>query len=207
MRIDIASRQSFGPGDDITSFFVTNFPEEFRAWDLFHIFERFGNLCEVVIPHRRDKSGKRFEFVRYKDVEAPVRLAVKLDNLFIDTMKLFVNVSRFTKNQILEKGVLGGLEKEKVKEQQQEKVWKPKSKSIVVAQGVGKSYSEVVKEVQGVDVHFTVEDENFALYRKAMIGEVWQPGKSFFYPGGVCETRGECSQGDTFRGKFGVIGG
>lgn len=49
----------------------------------------------MVIPPRWHKLGKRFGFVCFREASELTHLAVKLDNIFIDNMKLFVNQPRF----------------------------------------------------------------------------------------------------------------
>jgi hypothetical protein len=54
-----------------TSFFITNFPEDVQAVDLWPKFSRFRRVGEVYIPDRLDKQGRRFGFVKYRDVRDP----------------------------------------------------------------------------------------------------------------------------------------
>lgn len=54
---------------DTTSFFFTNFPDNFGEVDMWKIFSRWVSVGEVFIPPKRDKFGKRFGFVRFKFVE------------------------------------------------------------------------------------------------------------------------------------------
>lgn len=60
-------------------------------------FQRWGKVREVFIPRKRDKSGRRFGFVRFLDVPEPGRLERKLDQIVIGDLKLFVNRPRFAK--------------------------------------------------------------------------------------------------------------
>lgn len=83
--------------EEASSFFVTEFPEEMSAKDLFEIFNGYGLVMEVAIPPRRDKKGRRFRFLRFKKVENERVLATKLDNIFIRGRKLYSNVPRFNR--------------------------------------------------------------------------------------------------------------
>jgi RNA recognition motif-containing protein len=51
-----------------TSFFFTNFPEDASSGDLWSLFLKFGRVREVYIPKKLDKMGKRFGFVKFKEV-------------------------------------------------------------------------------------------------------------------------------------------
>jgi hypothetical protein len=51
-----------------TSFFFTNFPEDVKAVDLWPKFARFGRVGEVFIPDKLDRQGRRFGFVKYRDM-------------------------------------------------------------------------------------------------------------------------------------------
>ncbi|GJW40290.1 RNA-directed DNA polymerase, eukaryota [Tanacetum coccineum] len=44
--------------------FVTNFPEDSTARDLWKVCSDYGTVVDVFIPFKRSKSGKRFAFVR-----------------------------------------------------------------------------------------------------------------------------------------------
>nr|GFB61961.1 ChaC-like family protein [Tanacetum cinerariifolium] len=48
-----------------TSVFVTNFPDQYSAKDLWNTCKQYGYVVDVFIPNRRSKSGKRFGFVRF----------------------------------------------------------------------------------------------------------------------------------------------
>ncbi|XP_058742076.1 uncharacterized protein LOC131614521 [Vicia villosa] len=82
----------------ITSFFLCSFPESFRARDLYEVFSRFGAVNEVVIPAKRDVRGKRYGFVRFFDVKDSRLLGCKLDNIFLEDIKLQVNIPRFARS-------------------------------------------------------------------------------------------------------------
>jgi hypothetical protein len=51
-----------------TSFYFTNFPEDLKSGDLWEVFAKFGHVVDVYIPFKVDKRGKRFGFVKFKDV-------------------------------------------------------------------------------------------------------------------------------------------
>lgn len=78
----------------VSTFFVTEFPEECMAKDLYNRFEEFGEVDEVIIPPKIDIRGKRFGFVRFFNMENASFLATKLDNIFIGSRKLHVNVPK-----------------------------------------------------------------------------------------------------------------
>ncbi|GJT53905.1 RNA-directed DNA polymerase, eukaryota [Tanacetum coccineum] len=55
-----------------TSIYVTNFPEQFKARDLWRICSQYGTVIDAFIPNKRSKSGYRFGFVcfiRIKEVD------------------------------------------------------------------------------------------------------------------------------------------
>ncbi|KAL5182601.1 Calmodulin-binding transcription activator 5 [Glycine soja] len=92
-----ANHPNWRDKEDITSFYFTNFTDnvnEVRLWGKFKIW---GDVREVFIAKRRNKEGRRFGFVRFKDVSDVKLLETHLDNIFIDDHKLFVNLPRFTR--------------------------------------------------------------------------------------------------------------
>ncbi|KAI5415173.1 hypothetical protein KIW84_040576 [Lathyrus oleraceus] len=91
-------KKGFGRRGEITSFFFSSIPDSFNARDLHEVFSRFGEVDEVVIPMKKDVRGKRYGFVRFFNVVDSRRLACKLDNIFVENVKLQVNIPRFSRN-------------------------------------------------------------------------------------------------------------
>ncbi|XP_058784954.1 uncharacterized protein LOC131659847 [Vicia villosa] len=85
-----------------------------KARDLYDVFKDYGVVDEVIIPGKRDKSGKKFGFVRFFEVVDADNLAVKLDNIFIGKQKLFVNFPRFHRGKEVKQGTFA---KESVSEE------------------------------------------------------------------------------------------
>lgn len=83
-----------------SSFFTTEFPEEFGPKELFEIFKDFGLVVEVVIPPRRDKRGKWFRFVRFQKVRDEIILYVKLDNIYLNGKKIYANIPKFHRREV-----------------------------------------------------------------------------------------------------------
>ncbi|GJR20433.1 nucleotide-binding alpha-beta plait domain-containing protein [Tanacetum coccineum] len=48
-----------------TSVFVTNFPDQFSAKDLWNTCKQYGYVVDAFIPNRKSKAGKRFGLVRF----------------------------------------------------------------------------------------------------------------------------------------------
>ena len=80
---------------DITSFYFTHFPDEANEELLWRHFKNWGDVREVYIAKRLNKDGKRYRFMRFKGVSDAKGLEVRLDNIFINDCKLFVNLPRF----------------------------------------------------------------------------------------------------------------
>ncbi|KAI5430646.1 hypothetical protein KIW84_035018 [Lathyrus oleraceus] len=90
-------RTGFGRRGEITSFFFSSIPDSYKARDLHEVFSRSGEVDEVVIPLKKDIRGKRYGFVRFFNVIDSRRLACKLDNIFVENVKLQVNIPRFSR--------------------------------------------------------------------------------------------------------------
>ncbi|CAK8534234.1 unnamed protein product [Lathyrus sativus] len=86
--------------NNISSFFFTEFLEGFKAKNMFEEFKHFGLVKEVVVPPKRDKKGKRYGFVRFRDVEDARVLAIILDNIMIGGKKIHANIRRFHRGGI-----------------------------------------------------------------------------------------------------------
>ncbi|MCI43664.1 hypothetical protein A2U01_0064902, partial [Trifolium medium] len=53
---------------------------------------------EVYIPNKVDKQGRRFGFVKFREVEDVVELLRRISDIWVGTFKLRVNLSKFRKN-------------------------------------------------------------------------------------------------------------
>jgi hypothetical protein len=82
-----------------SSYFVTNFSEEIGWGDLWKLFTRFGSVSDVYIPNKVDKRGRRFGFVKFKDVRDEAALSKSLEEVWCDNVKLWVNRARFGKGE------------------------------------------------------------------------------------------------------------
>jgi RNA recognition motif-containing protein len=93
-----------------TSFFFTNFPDDASSEVLWKLFLEFGRVMEVYIPRKLDKRGRRFGFVKFKDVEDVELLSDKLQEVWLGSFKLLVNRSRFARSE--SKEVSNGVQNE-----------------------------------------------------------------------------------------------
>jgi RNA recognition motif-containing protein len=101
-----------------TSFFFTNFPKEVKEADLWKRFAHFGRVGDVYIPKKVNKQGRRFGFVKYRDLKDAVEATELLRciyDIWFGSFKLRVNRSKFERaipkedqpsSQRAEKGVV-----------------------------------------------------------------------------------------------------
>ncbi|MCI14413.1 endonuclease/exonuclease/phosphatase family protein, partial [Trifolium medium] len=104
-----SGNRSFAPGkrrdfihnlDKVTtSFFITNFPNEATSEDLWELFLQYGKVGEVYIPKKLDKRGRRFGFVKFKEVKEVEMLSESLRDVWLGSFKLRVNLSRFGRSE------------------------------------------------------------------------------------------------------------
>ncbi|XP_058763296.1 uncharacterized protein LOC131636700 [Vicia villosa] len=171
-------RQS-NPGEKLSSFYFSAFPDRCKAIGMFKLFGCVGEVVEVVIPPRRNKFGRRFGFARFKEVMDERLVAVRLDNILIDGVKIHVNQPRFQRNGRKESFVV---EQKQVKGT--EKVfpgftnrWVEKAKTFAdVVQGGSKKDGPETKEAF---FEFTASEELKRRWKKAYVGEVLFPGESY----------------------------
>lgn len=69
--MDTTGRESFKAKEKAVTYFFSQFPKDHGAKEIYGIFTKYGNATEVVIPPKRDKIGRRFGFVRVKQVRDP----------------------------------------------------------------------------------------------------------------------------------------
>ncbi|CAK8543276.1 unnamed protein product [Lathyrus sativus] len=75
-----------------------------EAKEMYEEFQCYTHIDEVIISFKRDIRGRRYDFVRFFYVKDEDLLAVKLNNIFIDRKKMFVNVLRFQRKQHVKPG-------------------------------------------------------------------------------------------------------
>ncbi|GJS02287.1 nucleotide-binding alpha-beta plait domain-containing protein [Tanacetum coccineum] len=80
-----------------TFIFVTNFPDQFSAKDLWKACSQYGSVTDAFIPNRRAISGKRFGFVRFTKTFDVDRLVNNLCTIWIGRSKLHANIARFNR--------------------------------------------------------------------------------------------------------------
>ena len=87
-------RQQSSTASSVTTFFFSNFPDEYGELDMLKAFQRWARVKEVFISRRRNRWGRRFGFVRMFDVKNAGRLEREMDQAWVGRMKLYVNISR-----------------------------------------------------------------------------------------------------------------
>jgi RNA recognition motif-containing protein len=65
--------------------------------DIWKIFVKFGSVSDVYIPKKVDKWGRKFGFVKFKDVRDADEMFKKLQEVWYGTTKLSVKRARFGK--------------------------------------------------------------------------------------------------------------
>lgn len=188
-KVDIATSSSkmVVESKEVVSFFFTNFPDWYKARDMFDIFSEHGKVVEVFIPARKEGGRKRFGFVRFLNVSEPQRMVVRLDNIFVRGVKIHVNLPRFNRvpdlNSKHKKEVVHTHKEimRKVPEAIPKKVWIKKKVSDTKHDG---SEAKEDKEKHDVSkdriIPYEVDDEISKQCANAMVGEVLCPGKSYF---------------------------
>ena len=71
-----------------------NRKEEKMKWKREQKGKKWGDVREVFIPNRRNYSGRRYGFVRFKGVRDVPYLARQLDRIIIGGLKLYVNIPK-----------------------------------------------------------------------------------------------------------------
>lgn len=78
-----------------TSFFFSNFTEDWTRESTWKHFQRFGIVLDIFIPYKRSKFGKLFRFVKYKDVTDVAALLNKICLVAMGADRLFIQEAKF----------------------------------------------------------------------------------------------------------------
>ncbi|GJU31529.1 RNA-directed DNA polymerase, eukaryota [Tanacetum coccineum] len=80
--------------------FITNFPGNFSAKELWTVCNQYGSIVDAFIPDKRSKSGKRFGFVRFLKIFDIDRLVDNLCTIWVGRFKLHANIARFQRSPL-----------------------------------------------------------------------------------------------------------
>ncbi|MCH95549.1 endonuclease/exonuclease/phosphatase family protein, partial [Trifolium medium] len=83
---------------ETTSFYFTNFPDDVQVMELWKLFAKYGRVGEVYIPKKLDIRGNKFGFVKFKEVKGVEALSSRLEDVWIGSYKLRINLSIFGRN-------------------------------------------------------------------------------------------------------------
>jgi len=137
---------------NFTTFFFSNFPNGFGEKDMLKVFQKWARVQDVFISRRLNKWGKRFGFVRLFDVKNVGKLERELDQIYIGSTKLFVNIPKYhrvdaSREEGRNKSSVGmGRLEYGAKERVGTEVNKSyKGKEVWVEKGEKKSFADVVR--------------------------------------------------------------
>ncbi|GKA20106.1 transposon TX1 [Tanacetum coccineum] len=69
------------------SFMFFNFPEAWGMGDLWRMFKKYGTVYDMFMVNKRLRNGKRYDFVRFKNVVDNEMLYKALETIWIDKYK------------------------------------------------------------------------------------------------------------------------
>ncbi|GJU52083.1 RNA-directed DNA polymerase, eukaryota, reverse transcriptase zinc-binding domain protein [Tanacetum coccineum] len=124
-----------------TSVFVTNFPDQYGAKDLWNSCKVYGHVVDAYIPNRKSNVGKRFGFVRFIKVSDVERLVNNICTVWVGRYKLHANVARFQREPLNKHNthdMVSGVNRGNV----------GVGNNVKGAKGASNSYAHVVKGIQ-----------------------------------------------------------
>ncbi|GJX54185.1 RNA-directed DNA polymerase, eukaryota, reverse transcriptase zinc-binding domain protein [Tanacetum coccineum] len=129
-----------------TSIFVTNFPDQTNAKELWRLCNQYGNVIDSFIPNRRSKVGKRFGFVRFIKIYDVERLVNNLCTIWIGNFELHANIAKFNRTPLHKGNHLPNIHANV----------RPAPVVSSKTHGDSSSYIQAVKA--GVNLHYVVSD-------------------------------------------------
>ena len=85
---------------DYTTFFFSNFPNDYGEMDMLKIFQKWARVKEVFISCRLNKWDKRFGFVRFFEVRNAGNMERELDQIYVGNRKLYVNIPKYRRHLV-----------------------------------------------------------------------------------------------------------
>ncbi|KAH1122969.1 hypothetical protein J1N35_006129 [Gossypium stocksii] len=84
--------------NNVRTVFVNNIPESMHWKGLWTLFSFHGEVMDAFIPVKRNKTGKRFGFVRFNKEEDAQRAIGRLDGFVLLGKRIWVKMARFSEN-------------------------------------------------------------------------------------------------------------
>lgn len=78
---------------DVTSFLFFNFPENWEVVSLWKTFKLYGEVSDIYMAGKRMRNGKKFGFVRFKNVDDIRKMEQRLGGIWIGSYKLRVFIA------------------------------------------------------------------------------------------------------------------
>lgn len=102
-------RDNWSKGDSgVVSYYFTNFPSNIDRETLWGLFNKWGTVVDIFVPKKKNKEGKAFGFVRFRDVQYPQELERRLDQIWIGSFKLRANYVRYSRQADRQKEYCSG---------------------------------------------------------------------------------------------------
>ncbi|PWA38924.1 hypothetical protein CTI12_AA559080 [Artemisia annua] len=79
------------------SFYLTNFPHQVTAKDMWNRCSKWGTVADVFIPNRLSKAGRRFGFVRFIKVDNAARLLSDLKSMWFGNYLVFADLVKYSR--------------------------------------------------------------------------------------------------------------
>lgn len=80
---------------NITSYFITEPGDSWKARDLLFELKDLGDIFEVFIPNKRERSDRRYGIARIINVVDEKILVIKHDSVILEGRKLYANLPKF----------------------------------------------------------------------------------------------------------------
>ena len=138
-------------------FFFSNFPHGLGEKDMIKVFQKWARVKDVFISRRLNKWGKRFGFVRFFVVRDERSLERDLDQIYIGSRKLYVNIPKYRRYQY-------GPKKE-----ERRASWELPRERQVIARKSDTKEDEIVRKHGGKEIW--VEKSGKRTYAEAVSGE------------------------------------
>ncbi|GLT37166.1 hypothetical protein SLA2020_115000 [Shorea laevis] len=81
------------------TFFFYKFPEICKEKDLWYSFQRYGKVLNVYVPKKRNKWGKRFDFLHMLGVQNENQMTRRLNDIWFGSYKLRVKIAEERSNE------------------------------------------------------------------------------------------------------------
>ncbi|KAD3642329.1 hypothetical protein E3N88_31553 [Mikania micrantha] len=93
------SREAQESKEHVTNYYISNLPDDVTAKEVWGAFKEYGDIVDAFVPKHKDRSGSRFAFVRFANVQDANDLESALKLVKVGGAKVTANIAKYGRDK------------------------------------------------------------------------------------------------------------